>query len=39
MIGVPYPAAKDLKVTSKMEYLDLKSKTLKTINGNQWYIC
>lgn len=39
MVGVPYPAAKDLKVMSKMEYLDNKSKENKSMNGKQWYIC
>ena len=39
MIGVPYPASKDLKVVAKMAYLDEKSKVKKTMNGNQWYIC
>lgn len=39
MIGVPYPAAKDVKVVSKMQYLDKKSEESKSMNGNQWYIC
>ena len=39
LVGVPYPAAKDLKVMAKMSYLDEKSKIKKTMNGKQWYIC
>ena len=38
IVGVPYPAAKDLKVVAKRKYLDSKS-TLKTLNGDQWYLC
>lgn len=39
MIGVPYPAVKDMKIKSKMSYLDEKNNQTKTITGNQWYIC
>ena len=39
MVGVPYPAIKDIKVNAKMSYLDEKSSYTKSITGNQWYIC
>ena len=39
MVGVPYPASRDLKVVSKMKYLDSKSEEKKTLSGNQWYLC
>jgi Rad3-related DNA helicase len=39
LVGVPYLASKDVKVVSKIEYLDWKSKNIKSMNGNQWYIC
>lgn len=39
LVGVPYPASKDIKVISKMQYLDEKSKITKSMTGNQWYIC
>ena len=36
IVGVPYPASKDLKVIAKRKFLD--SKVEKTLTGDQWYL-
>jgi hypothetical protein len=39
LVGVPYPAAKDVKVVAKMNYLDAVVKAgEKTLTGSQWYL-
>ena len=40
LVGVPYPARKDIKVVSKMQYLnELSAKGVKdSLTGEQWYL-
>jgi regulator of telomere elongation helicase 1 len=40
LVGVPYPAAKDVKIVAKMKYLDsIEQKNRKgMLSGNQWYL-
>ena len=40
LVGVPYPYSKDVKVTSKMQYLDSIQNKIETkgISGTQWYL-
>jgi Rad3-related DNA helicase len=39
MVGIPYPSRTDVKVVSKMNYLDsLNHAGEKTLNGSQWYL-